>query len=62
MNSPNEIPNCPICYKPLYKERVEELNHRAIIYFFCKTLIKKETKTEQAQYCKGRDHILVNRK
>lgn len=61
MNPENEIPICPVCDKPLYQERVEELNHRVIIYFFCKTLIKPETKTEEAQHCKGRDHILIKK-
>ncbi len=55
----NDIPICPICGKRLYKERIEELGHCSIIYFFCKTILKKETKTEEAQYCKGRYHILV---
>jgi len=62
MNSSNETRICLICDNPLYKERVDELNHSKIIYFYCKTVLKPETKTEEAQYCKGRDHILINRK
>ena len=57
----HEIPICPICENRLYKERTDELRLCSISYFFCKTILKEETKTEEAQYCKGRDHILVKK-